>query len=183
MEPVRGGNLVFLPEEAGKILDDLRAETGSECTNAGYALRFAAGFDGMEVVLSGMSNLEQVEDNIRTFSECDGDIRPLSEKEQEALGKVTDVFNAKGAIPCTSCRYCIEENQCPMDIRIPSIFGNLNGIILFNDTEEIDFYKNFTTKNHGKASDCIKCGMCEKVCPQHLEIRDLLEKAAETLEK
>ena len=182
MEPVRGGNLVRLPEDAVKVFDDLRAETGTDCTNAGYALRYAAGFDGIEVVLSGMSNFDQIKDNMKTFTQDDGDVLPLTEKEFEAISKVVEIFRSKGAIPCTSCRYCIEENTCPMDIRIPGLFSALNRKILFDDPDAADDYANFYTKNHGKASDCIKCGMCENVCPQHLEIRDLLEKIAETFE-
>lgn len=179
MEPVKGGNLVFLPADAQAVFDGLRAETGSDCTNAGYAIRYAAGFDGMEVILSGMSTPEQMRDNIKTMS----DFAPLSEKEHEAVKAVAAVFDKMGAIPCTQCRYCIEENQCPMDIRIPSAFRSYNSKLLFNDEEEVDFYKKFVLKDHGKAGECIGCGMCESVCPQHLEIRELLKKVAAEFEQ
>ena len=181
MEPVRGGNLVNLPVDAQKVLDELRAETGSDCSNAGYALRFAAGFDGMEMVLSGMSNMEQMEDNIRTFSCCDGDFEPLSEKELEAVWKVADVFGSMGAIPCTGCRYCVEENHCPMEIKIPNLFSTYNSKVLFDMVNPWATFENIT-KDGGKPSDCIECGMCEAVCPQHLEIRDLLKKVSEKFE-
>ena len=182
MEPVRGGNLVNLPEAAQKIFDDLRDETGSDCSNAGYALRFAAGFDGMEMVLSGMSNMEQMEDNLKTFSCCDGDFAPLTDKEREAVGKVADVFGSLGAIPCTECRYCIEENHCPMEIKIPSLFSCYNNQVLFGKNNPWETYEFIIEHGSGKPGDCIECGMCEAVCPQHLEIRDLLKKVAEKFE-
>ena len=182
MEPVKGGHLVNLPAEAQKVLDDLRAETGSDCSNAGYALRCAAGFEGMEMILSGMSDMAQMEDNLNIFTAENGDFAPLSEKEHEALRKVADIFGNMGAIPCTSCRYCIEENHCPMQITIPSLFQTYNSDLLFGKVLPWMTYEILTSENHGKASDCIKCGMCESVCPQHLEIRDLLEKVAERFE-
>jgi predicted aldo/keto reductase-like oxidoreductase len=181
MEPVRGGNLVNLPADAQKVFDELRAGTGSDCSNAGYALRFAAGFDGIEMVLSGMSNMEQMEDNLNIFSCCDGEFAPLSEKELEAVWKVVDVFNSMGAIPCTGCRYCVEENHCPMEIKIPSLFSTYNGKILFNQVNPWSTFEKIT-EGAGKPSDCIECGMCEAVCPQHLEIRELLKKVSEMFE-
>jgi predicted aldo/keto reductase-like oxidoreductase len=133
----------------------------------------------MEMILSGMSNMEQREDNIKIFtSDEEGDIAPLSDKEAEALKGVTEVFDSLGAIPCTSCRYCIEENHCPMDIRIPSMFSAYNSKVLFDKINPWMTYDIITSEGHGKASDCIQCGMCEGVCPQHLEIRDLLTKVA-----
>ena len=182
MEPVRGGNLVKLPDAAQKVFDELRAETGSDCSNAGYALRFAAGFDGIEMVLSGMSNMEQMEDNLNIFSCNDGDFAPLSDREREAVDKVADVFGSMGAIPCTQCRYCIEENHCPMNIAIPAMFTVYNNMIMFNASYPWSNYGTVTADGHGKASDCIECGMCENVCPQHLEIRELLKKVAAKFE-
>jgi hypothetical protein len=182
MEPVRGGNLVNLPEDAQKVFDDLRAETGSDCSNAGYALRFAAGFEGIEVVLSGMSSLDQMEDNLDTFSCNDGDFAPLTEQELEAVNKVADVFGAMGAIACTGCRYCIEENHCPMEIKIPALFASHNGKVLFNKNVPWETYEFIIEHGSGKPSDCIECGMCEGVCPQHLEIRELLKKVSAVFE-
>ena len=178
MEPVKGGNLVNLPEQAQGVLDELRGETGSSCSNAGYAIRFAAGFEGMEVVLSGMSNMDQMNDNISVMK----DFEPLSEREMKAVTEVADVFNSMGAIPCTACRYCIEENHCPMDIVIPEAFSCYNRVKLFNDWNQKMYYRDTVVKDHGKASDCIECGMCEGVCPQHLEIRELLKKVAAEFE-
>ena len=174
MEPVKGGSLVNLPPEADKILRDLNG--GS---NASYAIRFAASFPKMAVVLSGMSNMEQMTDNISAMK----DFKPLDEKEMDAVHKVCDIFRSLNLIPCTSCRYCIEENECPKGIRIPDMFSSLNAHEAFHNWNTAFYYRNVITGNgHGKASDCIKCGKCEKVCPQHLEIRNLLTKVASVFE-
>ena len=182
IDPVRGGNLVTLPDAAQKVFDELRAETGLDCSNAGYALRFAAGFDGIEMVLSGMSSMEQMEDNLNTFSCNDGDFAPLSERELEAVQKVVDIFDSMGAIPCTGCRYCVEENHCPMEIKIPALFRAYNSMVLFGKVDPWEAYDRVIGEGSGKPGDCIECGMCEEVCPQHLEIRDLLKKVAEMFE-
>ena len=173
MEPVKGGSLVNLPDDAKKILDDLNG--GSY---ASYAVRYAASFDGMEMVLSGMSNLEQMQDNISYMK----DFKPLDKTEMDAVKKVSDVFNSLGMIPCTSCHYCIEENHCPVNILIPNMFDCMNKKMIFKTWNQDFYYKEVLTASNGKASDCVKCGGCEKVCPQHLEIRDLLEKVAKEFE-
>ncbi len=173
MEPVKGGSLVNLPDDARKILDDLNG--GSY---ASYAVRYAASFDGMEMVLSGMSNLEQMQDNISYMK----DFKPLDQREMDAVKKVSDVFNSLGMIPCTACHYCIEENHCPVNILIPNMFDCMNKKMIFKTWNQDFYYKEVLTASNGKASDCVKCGGCEKVCPQHLEIRDLLEKVAQEFE-
>ena len=161
MEPVKGGSLVNLPADADKILRDLNG--GS---NASYAIRFAASFPNMAMVLSGMSDMAQMQDNVGAMK----DFKPLDEREM-------------AAIPCTSCRYCIEENECPKGIRIPDLFSALNAHEAFHNWNTGYYYNNIITGGgHGKASDCIKCGKCEKVCPQHLPIRNLLKDVAKTFE-
>lgn len=103
------------------------------------------------------------------------DFKPLSEEEKKTLQKVTAVFHAHGMIPCTACHYCVEENHCPKKIRIPDLFAVYNAKKTFHDWNADYYYHQVLTKDHGSAGDCIKCGMCEKVCPQHLSIRDLLQ--------
>lgn len=174
MEPVKGGSLVNLPEEADQILRDLNG--GS---NASYALRFAASFPNIAMVLSGMSNMAQMQDNLSAMR----DFVPLNDTEKEAVRKVCEIFRSLNLIPCTSCRYCVEESQCPKGIRIPDMFSSMNAHEAFHNWNTAYYYNNVITgEGHGKASECIRCGKCEKVCPQHLPIRELLKKVAATFE-
>ena len=172
MEPVKGGNLVNLPEEAKAVLDELHG--GS---TASYALRFAEGFSGMMMVLSGMSSLEQMQDNISFMK----DFQPLDEKELAAIEEVRKIFRSKHLIPCTSCRYCTD--GCPKHISIPDLFATMNAKQLYHDWNADYYYNTVHTAPGRKASDCLKCGKCEKVCPQHLPIRKLLEDVAAEFEK
>lgn len=180
MEPVKGGSLVKLPEDAQKIFDDLNEEEGTQMSNASYAIRYAAGFDGMKVVLSGMSDLQQMKDNLSYMKE----FQSLNAKEKEAVAKVVEVFHGLDMIPCTACHYCVDENHCPKHIRIPDVFACLNSKKAFNDWNMDIYYSSVLSANgSGKASECIGCGGCERVCPQHLEIRKLLGDVAATFEK
>lgn len=175
MEPVKGGSLIKLPDEAQKVYDEMP----SGLSNASYAIRFAAGFDGIRVVLSGMSDMAQMKDNVSFMK----DFKPLDENEMGAVAKVTGIYKGLDVIPCTACHYCVEENHCPMSIKIPELFACLNTKKIFNDWNQNMYYNALTTDGGGKASDCIGCGGCESVCPQHLEIRDLLTKVAAEFEK
>jgi len=172
MEPVKGGSLVNLPGEAQKIFDAL--EGGS---NASYAIRFAAGLDGVMMVLSGMGDMDMMRDNISYMK----DFEPLNEKESAAVENVCAIIRSLGAIPCTACRYCTE--VCPKGIAIPDLFACMNAKKIFNNWNTAYYYNNIHTKNGGRASECIKCGKCEGICPQHLSIRELLEKVAAEFEQ
>lgn len=166
MEPVKGGSLANLPPEADAIFRSLNG--GS---NASYALRFAAQHEGVFMVLSGMSDRAQMKDNIKTFR----DLKPLDEQETAAVLHVRAVLAGKDFVPCTACRYCTD--GCPKRISIPDLFACLNQKDLYNDWNSDVYYRNYTS-GRGKASDCIACGKCEKVCPQHLPIRTLLKTVA-----
>lgn len=172
MEPVKGGSLANLPEDAKKVFQEL--DGGSP---ASYAIRFAAGFDGIMMVLSGMGNMEMMNDNISYMK----NFIPLSEKEQEAVNKVCEILQSKGLIPCTACRYCTD--GCPKHISIPDLFACMNSKKVYQNWNTDYYYHNVHTVNHGKASDCIQCGKCENICPQHLEIRKLLKEVALEFEK
>ena len=169
MEPVKGGSLVKLPAEAQEVFD--RLGSGS---NASYAIRYAASFPGIMMVLSGMSNMEQMEDNISFMK----DFQPLSDKEYAAVSEVCGIFRSKGLIACTACRYCTE--VCPTGIAIPDLFACMNNKKMFNAGGG---YYNIYTRDGNKASACVKCGRCEAICPQKLPIRKLLEDVAAEFEK
>lgn len=171
MEPIKGGSLLNLPDEAQKLYDELGG--GS---NASYAIRFAAGFDNIMMVLSGMSNVENMEDNTSYMQE----FQPLDRREMEAVEKVVEIFRAQNLIPCTACRYCMEE--CPKGISIPDLFALMNAKKRFGNWNTDYYYNNIHTGEGRKASDCLRCGKCERICPQHLNIRELLENVAAEFE-
>ena len=158
MEPVKGGALAVLPEGAEALLP--------EGSPASYALRFAASFPGIFMVLSGMSDMGQVEDNIRTM----GNFKPLSGEELEKIGCVRTMYQAQLKIPCTTCRYCTD--GCPAGIDIPEVFRCFNG-----KEKEEDAAARYAALPV-KADACVGCGQCEEACPQHLQIRQLLQAVA-----
>ena len=174
MEPVKGGLLASPPEPVLKVLKEAEPEMSA----ASWAVRFAAGLDGLITVLSGMSNVEQMKDNLsymRGFSGLTDNEKAVLEKAREALAKIPTV-------PCTKCDYCAK--VCPMNIGISATFTATNMMTLYGNLETAQRQEAWLVGGHGKASalECVKCGACESVCPQHISIRDELEKAAKTLE-
>lgn len=161
MEPVKGGQLVNMPDPVGKIIDDLGG--GSR---ASYAIRFAASFPNVIMVLSGMGSMAMMNDNISFMK----DFRPLDDREMMALQKAAAIYRGEEQIPCTGCRYCVED--CPQQILIPDLFAAVNAAKNAGKTADLQNIPG------GKAADCVKCGKCEENCPQFLPIRDLLRKLA-----
>ena len=173
MEPIKGGTLANPPEEVSNVLK----ECNPDMSVASWAVRFAASLDQVVVVLSGMSNVEQMEDNLSYMK----DFKPLDEKEQAAVKKAMDVLNSIEQIPCTGCKYCTK--GCPMQIQIPSIFAAMNMNMIYGKLEEAKKSYAGAIKDHGKASQCVHCLQCEDACPQHIHITEWLAKAADLLEE
>ncbi len=174
MEPCKGGTLVNVPKEA----EELMKEYHPELSVASWAMRFAASQKGVFRVLSGMNTMEQVLDNTGTFQ----NFRPLDEGEYEVIQKVSEIINSKTAVPCTACEYCT--HGCPKKIAIPQYFALYNSVMSATGSfsSQQVYYNNTVLNNHGKASDCIRCGKCEQACPQHLPVREYLKKVEEKFE-
>ena len=172
MEPVKGGSLADPHPDVASIL----REANPDVSLASWAIRFAASLDGIITVLSGMSTLEQVQDNTRTML----DFRPLTPEERRVITKAVAKFNDIPLIPCTGCRYCAPD--CPQKINIPVILSTLNDYTKYRNAAGLRRHYGMSLGGGGKAGDCIGCRSCEEHCPQHLKITQLLKKAAEVFE-
>lgn len=172
MEPVKGGALANPPEQVKALFD--AAKPGA--SYASWALRFAASLDGVLAVLSGMSNLEQVDDNLATMS----DFQPLNDAEQKVIQQAQHILGNSAAIACTACHYCTA--GCPKKIAIPEIFAAANKQLANGQKAEAAAAYAAATAEGGKASACIHCKQCERICPQHLPITDLLGRCAAMFE-
>ena len=173
MEPVKGGTLASLTPELEAMYKAIRPEASV----ASWALRFVGSLQGVMTILSGMSTRDQMEDNLSTFR----NFEPLSAEEKKTVEKVKTIMLNVPQIGCTSCRYCTP--GCPMNISIPDVFRALNTMTLYGDVfRPKAFYGGVIGLGHGRASECIGCGQCEGVCPQHLPIISLLKEASSKLD-
>lgn len=169
MEPVKGGRLANPPASVRKLMKDF----DPDASPASWAIRFAASLDGVRTVLSGMSNLQQMQDNLSYMQ----NFRPLSADEQAVIQKCQVELGKSAAVPCTGCGYCLAE--CPQKIQIPAVFSAMNKWLAAGQLKEA---QQTYRKLSPPASVCLRCAKCEKACPQHLEIVKDLAAAADRLE-
>ncbi len=175
MEPLKGGSLVDIPAEAEKLFKAYHPDLSV----ASWALRFAAAKENVLVVLSGMSNQAQLEDNMGNMQ----DLKPLDPTEENIIKQAVEIINSSIAIACTGCRYCVD--GCPENIAIPEYFAIYNNLKRFEKTQKLvaaTYYENLA-KRFGKASQCTECRQCEEHCPQHLPITEHLKTVAAALER
>ena len=171
MEPVKGGNLANLPPEATELLRSLNPDASM----ASWAMRFAMSLEHVNIVLSGMNEMDQLEDNMQDFA-------PLNDKEVKALSKAAAIINAGTAIPCTGCGYCL--SSCPMELSILKFFALYNDYVryTYEDWKIADVYGELT-KSASKASECIGCQACEAKCPQNIAIATYMKEVAKAFEE
>lgn len=168
MEPLKGGFLVDVPDEAAKMMEDFSGEKPIS-----WALRYVASLDGVFMVLSGASTIEQMEENIKIMD----DFKSITSEEKEIISDVVDIINSQITVSCTKCNYCV--NSCPQHINIPKLFDLYNNQKIENNvgfTAVGNAYVNYSKiEGNGLASDCIACGLCVKECPQHINIPEVMK--------
>jgi hypothetical protein len=174
MEPLKGGSLANVPSKVSALFKGYNPDA----TIASWALRYAASFENVVMVLSGMNSMEQLADNMNTME----DFKAINKEEQPIIQKAAEIIKADIAIPCTECRYCVED--CPQTIAIPEYFTIYNNLRRFEATQQpiAEVYYDNLAQSYGKASDCTECGVCEDSCPQRLSIRAHLKEVAAAFE-
>ncbi len=174
MEPIKGGTLANMEP----ALEEKFRAARPDATPASWALRFVGSLDGVMTILSGMSEPRQMEENLATFRSFE----PLTDADRAVIADVVRAMQDMPLVPCTACRYCTD--GCPAGIHIPDVIRALNTARLYpGDSRPKMFYKGLLRQGSGRASECISCGQCESVCPQHLPIMELMTEAAEKLEQ
>ena len=175
MEPVKGGTLAKPPRAVAELLKS----ANPNASLPSWAIRYAASLEGVITVLSGMSNAEQMEDNLSYMEH----FQPLTPEEQAVIAQAQALLAATPTIACTSCKYCV--SGCPKDVAIPGIFRAVNDCLLYGDLAAARGTYNWQTKGsgHSGANDCIGCTQCQSVCPQHLEIVKELQRAKALFEE
>ena len=169
MEPLRGGKLAVEPPEKVK---ELYKNTGSEWTSVEWALRWVWNFPGIVTLLSGMTEDEHIEENLRIASTVEAET--LTDEQLSIIKKVADTYKSLQQVGCTGCMYCL---PCPYDVSIPGCFENFNSKFLYNDDKYYKFYKSFIG-DRGKASNCVECGICVPKCPHGINIPEELKRVA-----
>ncbi|MCM1330310.1 MAG: aldo/keto reductase, partial [Ruminococcus sp.] len=173
MEPVKGGALAKPPKKVQEVFK----AADKDASFASWAIRYAASLDGIITVLSGMSNLEQMRDNLSYMK----DFKPLNADEQTAVRKAQEIMTGINSIPCTACHYCTD--GCPKKIPIPEIFAARNQQLVWGQLEEGERQYAEAVKNVGNAADCIACGQCSRACPQQIDVIKRLKECAEQFGK
>lgn len=172
MEPIKGGKLANPDSEVQKVLK----EVNPDASFASWAIRYAASLDGIITVLSGMSDVEQMQDNLSYMKE----FKPLNAEEQKAIHKAQEILGGDKSIPCTACHYCTA--GCPMEIQIPEIFAARNKQLIWGQLEQGKSDYEAAVKAGAPASACISCNQCERACPQQIKVIERLAECSQTFD-